>query len=124
MKSEIDDDGNKKLTQYLSALYRGVISNHNLDFYCLGCLHSYRTENALKKHERQCGKHDYCKVKMPNKDKSTLKYNPGEKSLRASHIFYFDLECLLVKTQSSQNNPEKSYTERKAKHVPYVIHKI
>ena len=124
LKSEIDDDGNKKLTQCLSAPYRGVTSNHNGDFYCLGCLHSYRTDNALKKHERQCGKHDYCKVKMLNKDKNTLRCNPGEKPLRAPHIFYLDLEFLLVKTQSSQNNPEKSYTERKAKHVPWVIHKI
>ena len=61
---------------------------------------------------------------MLNKDKNTLRCNPGEKPLRAPHIFYLDLEFLLVKTQSSQNNPEKSYTERKAKHVPWVIHKI
>ena len=38
--------------------------------------------------------------------------------LRASHKFYLDLECLLVKTKSSQNGPEKSYTERKTIHVP------
>ena len=118
LKSEIDDDGNKKPTQCLSALYRGVTSNHKGDFYCLGCLHSYRTDNALKRHERLCGKHGYCKVKMPNKNKKTLKYNPGEKSLREPHIFYLDPESLVVKTQSCQNNPEKSYTERKAIHVP------
>ena len=27
-----------------------------------------------------------------------------------------DLECLFIKTQSSQNNPEESYTERSAIH--------
>ena len=69
LKNEIDDDGNKKPTQCLSALYRGVTSNHKGDFYCLGCLHSYRTDNALKRHERLCGKHGYCKVKMPSKKK-------------------------------------------------------
>ena len=92
LKSEIDDDGHKKSTQYLSALYRGVTSNHNGDFLCLGCLHSYRTDNALKKHQRLCGKHDYCKIKMPNKDKNTLKHNPGEKSLSAQQIFHLDLK--------------------------------
>ena len=92
LKSEIDDDGHKKSTQYLSALYRGVTSNHNSDFLCLGCLHSYRTDNALKKHQRLCGKHDYCKIKMPNKDKNTLKHNPGEKSLSAQQIFHLDLK--------------------------------
>ena len=29
-----------------------------------------------------------------------------------------DLECLLEKIHSCQNNPEKSYTEKKAKHTP------
>ena len=31
---------------------------------------------------------------------------------------YADLECLLVKMRSCQNNLEKSYTESKAKHEP------
>ena len=60
LKSELTDDAYKKPTQSLSALCRGITSNHNGDFLCLGCMHSYRTDNALKKHERLCGKHDYC----------------------------------------------------------------
>ena len=31
---------------------------------------------------------------------------------------YADLECLLIKQQSSKNNPNESYTERKAMHEP------
>ena len=42
-----------------------------------------------------------------------LKYNYGEKSLKASAIIYADLECLLEKMHSCQNNPEKFYTEKK-----------
>ena len=42
-----------------------------------------------------------------------LKYNHGEKSLKAPAIIYADLECLLEKMHSCQNNPEKSYTEKK-----------
>ena len=38
----------------LSTLLRGIISNHNRDFYCLNCFHSYRTENKLKKHYNLC----------------------------------------------------------------------
>ena len=30
-----------------SGLLRGITSNHNGDFYCLNCLHSYRTEYKL-----------------------------------------------------------------------------
>ena len=36
----------------ISGLLKGITSNHNGDFYCLNCLHSYRTKNKLKKHEK------------------------------------------------------------------------
>ena len=32
----------------LSTLFNGLTSNHNRDFYCLNCLLSFRTDNALK----------------------------------------------------------------------------
>ena len=31
-----------------SGLLRGIKSNHNGDFCCLNCLHSYRTKSILK----------------------------------------------------------------------------
>ena len=33
----------------LSALLRGITSNHNRDFYCLNCFHSYSTKDKLEK---------------------------------------------------------------------------
>ena len=42
----------------------------------------------------------------------------GEESLKAPFIFIFDVEFLLKKLQSCQNNPEKSHTEKKPKHEP------
>ena len=84
----------------------------------MGCLHSFRTDNVLKKNERLCGNNDYCHVEMPTEDNNKLKYNNGEKSLKAPLTIYADLECLLIKQQSCQNNPNESYTERKAMHEP------
>ena len=55
---------------------------------------------------------------MPDKDNNILKYNRGEKSLKASAIIYGDLECLLEKMHSYQSNLEKSYTENKSNHTP------
>ena len=34
---------------------------------------------------------------MPKEDNKTLKYNHGEKSMRAPFVIYADLECLLEK---------------------------
>ena len=57
-------------------------------------------------------------VVMPRWDDKILKYNHGEKSLKVPFVIYFDLEYLLLKMLFCQNNLEKSYTERKAKHEP------
>ena len=93
----------------LSGLRRGITSNHDGDFYCLNCFHSYRTKEKLKKHEKVCNDHDYCYVEMPDEDNKILKYNHGEKSLKAPFVIYADLE----KMHPCQNNFEKSYTEKK-----------
>ena len=101
----------------LSALFRGITSSNNGDFYCLNCFHSYRTLNKLKRHERVCNNHDYCRIDMP-KEHEKIEYLPGEKSLKAPLIVCADLECLLEKIPSCRNNPENSCTEKKAKHKP------
>ena len=102
----------------LSALLSGITSNHDGDFYCLNCFHSYRTKEKLKKHERVCNNHDYCYVEMPIEDNKILIYNHREKRLKVPFMIPADLECLLEKMHSCQNNPKKSYTEKKAKHTP------
>ena len=67
----------------LSALLRRIISNHNGDFYCLNCFHLYSTKSKLKRHEIVCNDNDYCYVEMLNEGNKILKYNHGEKSLKA-----------------------------------------
>ena len=100
------------------ALLRGITSNNHGDFYCLNCLHSYKTKEKLGKHKNVCNNHDYCYVKMSNEYEKILKYKPGEKSLKVLFVIYADLECLLKKIDSCQNDPEKSYTKEKAEHTP------
>ena len=51
---------------------------------------------------------------MPAKLNKILKYNHGEKYLKTPFVIYVDLECLLLKQQSCQNNPNESYTETKS----------
>ena len=117
-KSVHADDGFNRPIRGLSRLFRGVTSNNHGNFYCLNCLHSFQTENILKRHERLCESNDYSYVEMPTKSNKTLKYNPREKSLKVPFVIYADLKCLLIKKQSCQNNPNASYTERKAMHEP------
>ena len=59
----------------LSALLRGIISNHKDNFYCLNCFHSYTTKNKLEKRYDICKNQDCCYVEMPEKDSKILKYD-------------------------------------------------
>ena len=116
LKSERTDDGFNRPIKRLSRLFRGITSNHWGDFYCLNCLHLFGTDNALKKRERLCDNNDYCSVEMPTQFNQTLKYNHGKKSLKTPFVVYVDLECLLIKKQSCENNPNEFYTDREAIH--------
>ena len=49
---------------------------------------------------------------MPSENNKTLEYNHGEKPLKVPFIIPMDIECILEKVL------KKSYTEKKAKHVP------
>ena len=49
---------------------------------------------------------------MPEEDNKILKYNHGEKSMRAPFVIYADLECLLEKMSICHNDPKKSSTTK------------
>ena len=49
---------------------------------------------------------------MPKEDNKMLKYNHGEKSMKAVFIIYADLESFLEKMSTCNNNP-KSHQQLK-----------
>ena len=102
----------------LSGLLRGITSNHKEDFYCLNCFCAYSTKNKPEKHKKICENYDYCHVEMPTKHNNTIKYNQGEKSIKLPFVVYADLECLLEKISTCQNNPNESSTTEINKHTP------
>ena len=81
----------------LSRLLRGITSNHDGDYYCLNCFHSYSTENKLNAHKKICENNEYCNIEMPSPNNNLIKYNQGDKSLKLPFIIYADLECILKK---------------------------
>ena len=87
----------------LPGLLRGITSNHKEDFYCLNKI---------------CENHDYCNLELPTKDNNIIKYNQGEKSIKLPFVVYADLECLLEKMSTCQNNPNESSTTEINKHTP------
>ena len=91
-----------------------ITSNNKGDFYCLNVFSLIQYKKKLEKHKRVCNDHDYCFVEISNDNNKISKYNYGEKSLKVLAIIYAELECLLEKIHSCQNNLEKSYREKKS----------
>ena len=106
----------------LSALLRLKTGNNHGDFYCLNCFRAYTTENKLESHKKVCKNYDYCFVEMPNEDNKILRYNHGEKSMKAPFIIYADLESLLEKMNTCYDSPEKSSTTKIINIRHLVIH--
>ena len=117
--------GNENNWHYLTIknmkrLIRRVTSNNHDDIFCRNCMHSYCTENPLKKHERICIDHDYCETTMPELNKNILKFKSNEKSLHMPHVIYAGPEIRLKKIQSCQPNLENSYAEKKM----FIFHPV
>ena len=55
---------------------------------------------------------------MPPKNNNTIKYRQEEKSIKLPFVVYADLECLLEKMSTCQNNPNESSTTEINKHTP------
>ena len=101
----------------LSALLRGITSKNNSEFYCLNCLHSFRTKNKLQLHKKLWENKDFCNAIMSFEDTKILKFNQYQKPDKAPFIIYADLEYIKEKTDGCKDNPENSSTAKVSKHI-------
>ena len=81
----------------LSSILRGITSNINGDFYCLNCLHSFRTKNKLESHKKVCKNKKFGNVIAPSEDIKISEYNQYQKFDKAPFITYAVLECIIEK---------------------------
>ena len=101
----------------LSALLHEIASKHKGDFHCLNFLHSFRTENKFKSHEKTCTNKDFCGIVMPSEKDKILEFNQYMKSDKMSYITYADIESLIRKIGGSSKNPEKFSTTKTGEHI-------
>ena len=104
----------------LSGLLQGNSSNHEGDFYCLNCFNSYTSKNKLKEHEEICNNDNSCYTEMPEWVNKVLKYNPGEKLLKAPFVIYLDLECIL-KNSNAFKATQKNLIQKKKLNMSFLV---
>ena len=61
-------------------------SLNNGDFYCLNCLHSFRTKNKIEPHQKLCANITFFIIVMPSGDTKTSEFNENQKSDRTPFI--------------------------------------
>ena len=87
-------------------------------FYCLNCLHPFRTKHKLESPIKVCENKYFCNIVMPSEDTKILDFNQHQKSEKAPFITYADLECLIEKIGGCKNNPENLSTTKLGEHIP------
>ena len=86
-------------------------------FICRRCLNSFNSEGSLAKHTDYCSSHEAIKIEMPQEG-SVLKFKHFFKSMRVPFVVYADFESFTQQLDTSQPNPECSYTKQYQKHIP------
>ena len=84
---------NKKL----SALLKEITSRNGGEFYRLNCLHSFRTENKLRSHEKARKYKYFCEIVTPSQNDNVLQLNQYMKSDTMPYIIYANLEFFIKK---------------------------
>ena len=79
----------------LSTLLHRITSKNKGDFYYLNFLHSYRTRNKLRCHEKVCKNKDFCGIAMPSEKDNILDFNQYMKSGKMPYIIYADIESFI-----------------------------
>ena len=86
----------------ISALLHGITSKHKGNFYCLNCLHSFRTENKNKSLEKVCKNKNFFGIVMPSEKDEILELNQYMKSDKMPYIIYTDMKSLIKKYMDMQ----------------------
>ena len=104
--------------KFVCIITQNIIENKG-NFYCLNCLHSFKTENKLKCHEKVCKNIYFFGIVVPPENGNILEFNKCRKSDKMVHIFYPALESLIKEIDGSPKILEKSSTTKIGKHISY-----
>ena len=114
----IENDGVNCLVKNVSRLLSSQVSNHKeKHHFCVRCLNAFWTHKSLNKHLEYCSNHEPVKIEMPKKG-DILKFKNFHRGEKVPFIIYADFECFIKSIQSSNPNPESSYTNKYQKHEP------
>ena len=85
--------------------------------FCLRCLNPFWCQQSLNKHQKYRNEHEAVKIELPKKG-TMLKFGNYHRSEKVPFVVYADFESYIKPLDTSEPNPEGSYTKQYEKHEP------
>ena len=85
---------------------------------CTNCLHSFRTENKPKSHEKVCKNNNFSEIAIQSWKGNISEFSQYIKSDKISYIIYADIESLIKKVDGCLKNLEDFSTAKIGEHIP------
>ena len=100
------------------ALLRRITWKHQADFYCLTCLHSFRTKNKLESHKKVYENKDFYNIVVPSEDTKILEFiqyqkpdeAPFNKNAKLYYIYKENFEDKHAKDKKYRKASERCCT--------------
>jgi hypothetical protein len=99
-----------------------TVNNHKCKkYYCMRCCSFFNDQEKLNKHIEDCKpieKNEACKLVLPNKPNNIIQFLNHKNKNTVPYVIYADFECIISKKEGPKCNPNGSYTEKVAEHIP------
>ena len=60
------------------------------NFYCMSCLHLFKTKSKLESHKKACENNDFCDAVMSSKDSKILEFDQNKRKHLLLFSWVFD----------------------------------
>ena len=99
-------------------MLRSSYSKHKCkqDFF-LNCPQDFQYDESRDKHFEYCKVNKTVRTEMPEEG-SFVKFHDGQNQFKVPFVMYADFEAILKPIESSEINPEESYTKVINQHIP------
>lgn len=96
----------------LECLLNKLTKHKNRASYCNYCLQRFSSKEILHQHESICKTHKPQKITYPTENEKWLHFKDYSYQLSIPFVIYADFETLLLKMDTTENNPSISHTTK------------
>lgn len=102
-------------------LFRFISKSKNRKYICKLCFSNFSNPEYLDSHKKDCILNPPVIAQMPVKGENILKFKNFQNEQHIPFVIYLDFECLLLKVDTCEPSPSKSFSVQFQNHKPYAF---